>query len=164
MRVALRDDAPAPRPARHRDGRSSASSPVKEFLSVFQVWLPSVETPADAAHLPVPKEDSSGPDVILMADDQEAVRRTAQVLLEAHGYTTLTAASGDGDLEILPDSKAVIHAVVLDLRLPVMDGEETLIQIKLLRPDLPVLLTGSNRQSHEGVIGVGHWPSLPPGP
>ena len=75
---------------------------------------------------------------ILIADDEKAIRRTLELHLCEEGYEVLTAVDG-------PDAvaKAVekeVDLVLLDLRLPGMDGFEVLRSIKERRPALPVVM------------------------
>jgi DNA-binding NtrC family response regulator len=75
---------------------------------------------------------------ILIADDEKAIRRTLELHLCEEGYEVLTAVDG-------PDAvaKAVekeVDLVLLDLRLPGMDGFEVLRIIKERRPALPVVM------------------------
>ncbi|WP_027715230.1 sigma-54 dependent transcriptional regulator [Desulfuromonas sp. TF] len=75
---------------------------------------------------------------ILIADDEKSIRRTLELHLCEEGYEVLTAVDG-------PDAvaKAVekeVDLVLLDLRLPGMDGFEVLRIIKERRPALPVVM------------------------
>lgn len=77
---------------------------------------------------------------VLMVDDEEKFRSTTRKILDRRGFDTLLAGSGQEALEKLREEPDV---VVLDIKMPGMDGHETLQEIKKLRPDLPVImLTG----------------------
>jgi CheY-like chemotaxis protein len=77
---------------------------------------------------------------VLMVDDEEKFRSTTQKILNRRGFDTLLAGSGEEALERLTEKPDV---VVLDIKMPGMDGHETLREIKKRRPDLPVImLTG----------------------
>ena len=77
---------------------------------------------------------------VLMVDDEKRFRDTTKKILERKGFDTLLAESGEDALEKLSESPDV---VVLDIRMPGMDGHETLERIKEQYPELPVImLTG----------------------
>jgi DNA-binding response OmpR family regulator len=78
---------------------------------------------------------------ILMVDDEEQFRRTTAKILTRKGYETTSAGSGEEAIEVL--RKAPHDVVVLDIKMPGMDGHETLAEIKKIDPDVPVImLTG----------------------
>jgi CheY-like chemotaxis protein len=77
---------------------------------------------------------------VLMVDDEEKFRSTTRKILNRRGFDTFLAGSGQEALDKLKDEPDV---VVLDIKMPGMDGHETLQEIKKRRPDLPVImLTG----------------------
>ena len=77
---------------------------------------------------------------VLMVDDEEKFRSTTRKILNRRGFDTSLAGSGQEALDKLKDEPDV---VVLDIKMPGMDGHETLQEIKKRRPDLPVImLTG----------------------
>lgn len=78
---------------------------------------------------------------ILVVDDESIVRETCECMLEGLGFRTLTARDGREGVEALERERATVSAVVLDLTMPVMNGEQAFHAMRLLRPDLPVLLT-----------------------
>ncbi|UCE54438.1 MAG: response regulator [Desulfobacterales bacterium] len=77
---------------------------------------------------------------VLMVDDEEKFRLTTKKILNRKGFDTLLAAGGEKAIELLKEEPEV---VVLDIKMPGMDGHDTLQEIKKRRPDLPVImLTG----------------------
>lgn len=77
---------------------------------------------------------------VLMVDDEEKFRSTTKKILQRKGFDTVLAASGEeaiGKLDEHPD------VVVLDIKMPGMDGHQALEEIKKRSPDIPVImLTG----------------------
>ena len=75
---------------------------------------------------------------ILIIDDDDQLRKRFHKLLSEEGYTAQGAASGEAGLEIirnrLPD------LVIVDIRLPGMNGLETFEAIHALEPKLPVII------------------------
>ena len=75
---------------------------------------------------------------ILIADDDNAIRRTLELHLTEEGYTVLTAANGQQAVEIA--TVKAVDLMLLDLRLSGIDGFEVLARIKERRPELPVVM------------------------
>ncbi|NTU59546.1 MAG: sigma-54-dependent Fis family transcriptional regulator [Deltaproteobacteria bacterium] len=75
---------------------------------------------------------------ILVVDDDAAVRRSLEMHLTRQGYAVETAVDGPSGVE--KGASAAVDVVLLDLRLPKMDGFEVLQELKRLRPALPVIV------------------------
>ena len=76
-----------------------------------------------------------------VAMEQDLVRNMARFTLERCGFTVEQAADGRDAVEKVTARPSAFSAVLLDLTMPVMSGEEALIRIQEIRPDLPVLLS-----------------------
>jgi len=78
---------------------------------------------------------------VLMVDDEAQFRATTSKILSRRGYETTVAESGEAAIEIL--RKSPQDVVILDIKMPGMDGHEALGQIKEIDPDVQVImLTG----------------------
>lgn len=103
--------------------------------------------------------------VILVVDDEEIVRNVARTMLEHIGYRVHTAAHGAEAVELVGRHGNNIDAVLLDLTMPVMGGEEAFQKMRAIRPDLPVLLaSGYSEQeamAHFAGRGVAGFVSKP---
>ncbi len=75
---------------------------------------------------------------ILIVDDDDQLRISFERLLREEGYTVRTAASGEAGLRMIDD--AVPDLVVLDVRLPGINGLETFERIHRIEPKLPVII------------------------
>ncbi len=77
---------------------------------------------------------------VLMVDDEEKFRSTTKKLLDRRGFNTIIAENAERAIEKLDQE---IDVVVLDIKMPGMDGHEALKHIRKHSPDLPVImLTG----------------------
>jgi len=85
--------------------------------------------------------DLTGQGTVLIVDDEEVVRNTARHTLQRYGYETLAAADGAEAIQIYQAHPDGIAAVLLDLTMPVMSGEETLRNLQRINPAVKVLLT-----------------------
>ncbi|MCP4677562.1 MAG: response regulator [Deltaproteobacteria bacterium] len=78
---------------------------------------------------------------ILVVDDELVVRSLAKMYLEGAGFTIVTAIDGHEALEVFKEQKNEITAVLLDLTMPRMDGEECFREMKRIKSDIPVILS-----------------------
>jgi CheY-like chemotaxis protein len=77
---------------------------------------------------------------VLMVDDEAQFRKTTERILTRKGFRTILAESGEAAIDKLAEAPDV---VVLDIKMPGMDGHQVLAEIKKRLPDLPVImLTG----------------------
>jgi CheY-like chemotaxis protein len=116
--------------------------------TVFKVLMPVVASEKG----PVPKTQPphKGDGVILLVDDEEAVRCVGERLLQRMGYTVYTAQDGHDAIRVFKERGGSIDCVLLDLSMPDLDGRETFRELRKLRPDIPVILSsGYNEQQAE---------------
>lgn len=77
---------------------------------------------------------------VLMVDDEDRFRETTKKILNSRGFHTILAESGPEALKKLTEDPDVI---ILDIKMPGMDGHETLKKIRSKAPAMPVImLTG----------------------
>ena len=76
--------------------------------------------------------------VILCIDDDPDGLKIRSILLENMGYKVLTAPDGKRGLETFREYE--VDAVVMDYEMPGMNGREAAEQMKLLRPEVPVVI------------------------
>lgn len=109
--------------------------------STFTVILPAEEdlggphTVAEAV-----AEVARGEGLVMVVDDEAAVRSLVQRSLESLGYTVLLAEHGKQALDVLERSIDPISLVLLDLAMPVMDGVETAARLQQRWPKLPIIV------------------------
>jgi PAS domain S-box-containing protein len=118
--------------------------------TTLQVFLP-VKGDAAAAHLPPVAElrdTMADVETILVIDDEEIVRSTADNALRRLGYNVITAADGSRGVELLREHGQSIRLVLLDLSMPGVSGEETMREIRKIRPDVPVVLSSGYSEAY----------------
>ncbi len=85
---------------------------------------------------------------ILVIDDEQGIRDLLDTLLQRKGYDVVLAASGQKGLELLRREQPDV--IVLDLKMPGMDGLTVLQQIRSFDPKKPVIiLTGAGTPETE---------------
>ncbi len=85
---------------------------------------------------------------VLVIEDEQAVRLMTEKALERFGYHVLSAGNGREGLELYKKSKDGIDAVLLDLTLPEMCGEDVFSGVMEINPDAAVVIS-SGRVSDE---------------
>ena len=114
---------------------------VRIFLPVSNEPLPE-EAPSDAGEeAPRPAQGER----ILVVDDEDSVRNFARHALELGGYEVVEARNGREALDTL-EREDGLHAILLDLTMPEMDGAETLAVLRERWPELPVVLSSGHAE------------------
>jgi PAS domain S-box-containing protein len=83
-------------------------------------------------------------ETILVVDDEESVREVARASLEERGFEVLTASDGATALTLFEARSDEVDAVLLDITMPGLSGEDTLDALKRLKADVRVLLTSGH--------------------
>src|SRR6476620_368712 len=89
---------------------------------------------------------------ILIVEDEFAVARGIQYALQQEGYQVAVARSGEEGLEFATNQAPDL--VVLDVRLPGMDGFETLRRLRAVGSKAPVLLLTARGAEFDKVVGL----------
>ena len=89
---------------------------------------------------------------IMLVDDEERFLSTTQKLLTKKGIDVVTAASGAEALETL--NHKYIHVVILDVKMPGMDGNETLKKIKRQFPLVEVIMLTGHATVESAIDGL----------
>jgi DNA-binding NtrC family response regulator len=87
------------------------------------------------------RDETADTETILVIDDEEIVRTTADTALRRLGYNVITAPDGARGLELLRSQSESIRLVLLDLSMSGLTGEDTMREIRKIRPGVPVLLS-----------------------
>jgi len=89
---------------------------------------------------------------MMLVDDEERFLSTTKKLLVKKGYEVVTAASGSEALEKIRGQK--IHVVVLDVKMPGMDGNATLREIKRQFPLTEVIMLTGHATMESAIDGL----------
>lgn len=124
---------------RSHNGAIIASSE-SGYGTCFKVLLPVSSRPANKESMQAVNGEWQGSGNILLVDDEETIREIGSELLTEMGFTVLTASDGLEAVQIY-SSRNDIDLVVLDLTMPKMNGNECYRELKLINPDVKVLIS-----------------------
>ncbi|MFN7143844.1 MAG: response regulator [Myxococcota bacterium] len=142
---------------RHHLGRAELRSRVGEGTTLT-IDLPEALEPPIAAPEGGHASNADRNGAVLVVDDDDWVRFSSRRMLESLGRRVLEAADGVEGLEMYRRHAAEIAFVLLDLRMPRMDGAETLRRLVQVAPGARVILcTGFDReQVSQDLFALGH--------
>ncbi len=111
--------------------------------TTFKVYLPvataEVEEPEAADQAPL----DGGTETILVAEDEEALRRLVRGVLEGLGYKVLLAKDGAEAVEMYAAARGKVDLLLFDVVMPRMGGQEAYERIRELGNGVPVIfMTG----------------------
>lgn len=86
-------------------------------------------------------EPESPAPLVLVVDDEAAIRTAVQDILEFAGIHALLASNGQEGVDRFLQHRDQIRAVLLDLRMPIMDGREAYRRIREIDPDIHIILS-----------------------
>jgi PAS domain S-box-containing protein len=78
-------------------------------------------------------------ELVLIADDELAIREIIKVTLENHNYRVLTATDGAEAVACLAQNRNEVAVVIIDMAMPVMDGPAAMRALRAIRPELPMI-------------------------
>jgi signal transduction histidine kinase len=116
--------------------------------SSFKFLLPAAnDAPAPTKSLRPGPAAFTQHGLVLVVDDEAAVRSITQRLIETLGFTTLAAGDGAEAIRVFREHRSQIVCVLMDLTMPSLDGEEALKELRRIDPHVRVLLmSGYNAQ------------------
>jgi PAS domain S-box-containing protein len=145
--------------------------------TAVKVLFPAADVAGQGTHEPaapaegaasISTEGFRGSGTVLVIDDEPSVRDVARAILEKAGFEVLVAASGREGLERFRACADRIVAVLLDMTMPDLAGEEVFAELRSIRPGVPVILSsGYNEQdatrrfAPSGLAGFIQKPYLP---
>jgi signal transduction histidine kinase/CheY-like chemotaxis protein len=108
--------------------------------TTFKMYLPAVDTPADAGHGDQIALEARGGETVLVCEDDAHILNLVHTILERHGYRILEAATPRAALELAGAHDGEIHLLITDIVMPEKSGFELAKDLKTIRPNLKVLL------------------------
>ena len=125
----------------HQGKISCQSSPNKG--SVFEILLPAMEDMPSLVTASSPVADTCshiGKGLVLVVDDEPALREIVKTILQKTGFRVLEASSGEDALNRLNVTPDNVDLIILDLNMPGMGGHKCLAEISERFPKTKVLV------------------------
>jgi PAS domain S-box-containing protein len=109
----------------------------KIYLPVFKTAAAKEAKPAETAGIP----PARGTETILLAEDEESVRRLIRDVLKESGYKVIEAFDGEEAVSKFMENKDAIDLLLLDVVMRKMSGREAYEIIKKVKPEIKLLMT-----------------------
>ncbi len=127
--------------------------------TTVKIYLPRYTGQEEVRPLGRPSgSEPTGTETILVAEDEETVRKLARAMLQQLGYNVIEASSPGEALALCERYQGEIHLLLTDVVMPLMNGRELSERIRLMRPSVKtIFMSGytSNAISHHGVLDPG---------
>jgi PAS domain S-box-containing protein len=123
--------------------------------TTFKIYLPRVDEGAQEYERAESEGATQGTETVLLAEDEEAVRKLARQILEMYGYHVLEAANGGAALLLCERHRGSIQLLITDVVMPEMSGRELADRLARLHPEMKVLFMSGytdNAVVHHGVL------------
>ncbi len=105
----------------------------------FRVYLPALES-FDAPQSPEKLAALVGNgELILVVDDEAAIREITKISLETHNYQVITASDGIDAFALYAEHKQAISVVILDLMMPLLDTSTIILTLKKMNPQIQII-------------------------
>ncbi len=123
----------------------------------FQVYLPAIQATAMQENSDLELPCGQG-ELILVVDDESAIREVTKASLEIYNYKAITACDGKEAIALYTEHQAEINVVLTDMMMPVMDGPTTIRTLQQINPDVKVIaisgLSSSDKLTAAAISGV----------
>jgi two-component system, cell cycle sensor histidine kinase and response regulator CckA len=115
--------------------------------SKFEVMLPAAPLQTATQGTQPDATQAGGSGVVLIVDDEELVRSTAAAALTRYGFKVITAANGQEAVDRFREAPDLIDAVLLDVKMPVMNGRDAMRELRRIRPAVKVLISSGYNET-----------------
>ncbi|QJR36553.1 PAS domain-containing hybrid sensor histidine kinase/response regulator [Gemmatimonas groenlandica] len=126
--------------------------------SKFNVYIPArVEATAERG-VPVSELPRGHGELVLVVDDEPAVRQITQQTLEAFGYRVVVAVDGADAVATYAQRSGEIAVVLTDMMMPVMDGPATIRVLRKMNPAVRIVAaSGLDANAHGVGLGISYF-------
>lgn len=117
--------------------------------SQFKVYLPAQDAKESLEEAELKLPTGNG-ELILVVDDEDAIRDITKTSLEAHNYQAITASDGIEAIALYAEHRDNISLVLTDMVMPSMDGLTTIRTLQKINPDVKIIAV-SGLATHDKV-------------
>ncbi|MEW6364693.1 MAG: CHASE domain-containing protein [Acidobacteriota bacterium] len=109
--------------------------------STFDIYLPRLWVEASGPRAPATVRARPEPagGTILLVEDEDDVRRLVGSILDARGYTVISAGGAQAALDLLASQSRAVNLLLTDLVMPGMNGVDLAARVRALRPGIRIL-------------------------
>jgi PAS domain S-box-containing protein len=119
--------------------------------TTFRVLLPSAGATAPAplhpAALPAGEDVDRSAGMVLLVEDEAALRFSVSKILRMRGFKVMEAEDGSAAVDLIREHQDAIAVVLLDITLPGTPSREVFAEARRLRPDMKVIVTSAYGQN-----------------
>ncbi|MEO5798990.1 MAG: MHYT domain-containing protein [Gemmatimonadales bacterium] len=137
---------------RQHEGYVNIYSEARQGTTV-RLYFPAIVQPEEGSAAVAEVPLRGGTETILVADDEESIRRSATRVLERFGYQVFTAADGEEALERIAELGDALDLVISDVVMPQMGGRELYRALRRDQIDVAFMYTSgyAAREVHESI-------------
>lgn len=125
--------------------------------STFTVYLPS-QTSLDSVSAADTQETANfvkgNGELVMLVEDEAAVRKATQKALQSFGYQVITANDGAEALAIYRQRQSEIAVVLTDMMMPIMDGMVMIERLRKMHPEVKIVAASGNFSKNWEATGV----------
>jgi nitrogen-specific signal transduction histidine kinase/ActR/RegA family two-component response regulator len=125
--------------------------------TTFKVYFPVAEGADTQVIAAVEPTTLQGTETVLLVEDQDEVRKVAQLILHRYGYKVIEARNA-GEAWLSCERQGPIHLLLTDVVMPQMSGKELADRLLKMRPEMKVLFMSGytdNAIVHHGILDDG---------
>ncbi|NEP11916.1 MAG: response regulator [Symploca sp. SIO2C1] len=123
----------------------------------FKVYLPALEAidtqPVEELELPIGQRE-----LVLVVDDEAAIREITKTSLETYKYRVMIASDGIEAIALYTEHKNEISIVLIDMMMPEMNGPNTIRTLQTINPQIKIIavsgLAASDKLNEAAVMGI----------
>ena len=116
--------------------------------STFQIFLPSVNQKIIPVNTDNQAIHQGQGELILLVDDEEAIREVTKAILESYNYQSITAKNGMEAITIYAQYQDQIKVVLMDIMMPEMDGNTAIRTLKTINPQVKIIACSGRNIQH----------------
>lgn len=108
----------------------------------FWIYLPADITSAEGETVPEAHDPPRGKgELVLLVDDEEAIREATGKALVLFGYRVMTASNGAEAVSVFVRNRNAIDVVLTDMSMPVMDGASMIAALRTIEPHVRIVVS-----------------------
>jgi hypothetical protein len=126
--------------------------------AMFKIYFPSTDEDPESMQLAVSPRTLRGSETVLLVEDEEQLRALGREILAKSGYNVIVADHPAHALQICETYGEIIHLLLTDVVMPLMNGRELAERATQIRPAMKVLYVSGytdNTIVHHGVLEEG---------